>query len=58
LQKLKRELHNNRIAVDDIGSFKSISKIMIDYKDKQTVLKKFDEFGETLNIFKSIPSQI
>lgn len=33
LQKLKRELKNNRIAIEDLGSFKSISKIMSDYKD-------------------------
>jgi len=33
LQKLKRELHNNRIAIDDLTSFKSVSKIMSDYKD-------------------------
>lgn len=33
IQKLKRELHNNRIAIEQLGSFKSISKIMSDYKD-------------------------
>ena len=33
LQKLKRELKNNRIAVEDISSFKNISKIMSDFKD-------------------------
>lgn len=33
LQKLKRELKNNRIAIEDLSSFKSISKIMSDYKD-------------------------
>jgi len=34
LQKLKRELKNNRIAIEDMSSFKSISKIMSDYKDR------------------------
>jgi hypothetical protein len=33
IQKLKREIRNNRVAVDDLGSFKSTSKIMSDYKD-------------------------
>jgi hypothetical protein len=33
IQKLKREIRNNRIAVEDIGSFKNVSKIMSDYKD-------------------------
>lgn len=33
IQKLKRELKNNRIAIEDMSSFKSISKIMSDYKD-------------------------
>ena len=33
LQKLKRELKNNRIAIEDLSKFKSISKIMSDYKD-------------------------
>jgi len=34
LQKLKRELHNNRVSVEDLSSFKSVSKIMSDSKDK------------------------
>jgi hypothetical protein len=33
LQKLKRELHNNRVSVEDLSSFKSVSKIMSDSKD-------------------------
>ena len=33
LQKLKRELHNSRIGMEDLSSFKSVSKIMSDYKD-------------------------
>ena len=33
IQKLKREIRNNRVAVDDLGSFRSTSKIMSDYKD-------------------------
>jgi len=33
LQKLKRELKNNRVAIEELASFKSISKIMSDYKD-------------------------
>ena len=34
LQKLKRELHNSRIGMEDLSSFKSVSKIMSDYKDE------------------------
>jgi hypothetical protein len=33
LQKLKRELHNNRVSVEDLSSFKSVSKMMSDSKD-------------------------
>jgi len=33
IQKLKREIRNNRIAVEDLSSFKNVSKIMSDYKD-------------------------
>lgn len=30
IQKLKRELHNTRVTLDDLGSFKSLPKIMSD----------------------------
>lgn len=33
VQKLKRELYNTRITVDDLSSIKSIPKILSDYKD-------------------------
>jgi len=33
IQRLKREIRNNRVAVEDMSSFKNISKIMSDYKD-------------------------
>ena len=33
IQKLKRELNNSRITVEDLGSWKSIPKILSDYKD-------------------------
>lgn len=31
IQKLKRELYNTRITLDDLSSFKSIPKILSDY---------------------------
>lgn len=34
IQKLKRELYNTRITLDDLSSFKSIPKILSDFKDK------------------------
>lgn len=40
MQKLKRELRNQRITVDDIVSFKSIPKIMSDFKDMILLTKK------------------
>jgi hypothetical protein len=33
IQKLKREIRNNRVAVEDLSSFKNVSKMMSDYKD-------------------------
>jgi len=33
IQKLKRELYNTRITLDDLNSFKSIPKILSDFKD-------------------------
>ena len=33
IQKLKRELYNTRVTLDDLGSFKSIPKILSDFKD-------------------------
>jgi len=33
IQKLKRELYNTRVTLDDISSFKSIPKILSDFKD-------------------------
>ena len=44
MQKLKRELRNQRITVDDIVSFKSIPKIMSDFKDMILLTKKGVKF--------------
>jgi len=33
IQKLKRELYNTRVTLDDLSSFKSIPKILSDFKD-------------------------
>lgn len=33
IQKLRRELYNTRVTLDDLGSFKSIPKILSDFKD-------------------------
>ncbi|MFA7202782.1 MAG: hypothetical protein WC188_03625 [Candidatus Caldatribacteriota bacterium] len=33
IQKMKRELYNSRITLDDLNSFKSIPKILSDFKD-------------------------
>ena len=38
IQKLKRELYNTRITLDDLSSFKSIPKILSDFKDDQDCL--------------------
>jgi len=32
-QQLKRELYNSRVTLEDLGNFKSIPKILSDYKD-------------------------
>lgn len=40
IQKLTRQLRNQRITVDDIVSFKSIPKILSDYKDLILLSKK------------------
>ncbi len=44
IQKLKRELRNQRITVDDITSFKSIPKILSDFKDMIILTKKGTKF--------------
>lgn len=44
MQTLKRELRNQRITVDDIISFKSIPKIMSDFKDMILLTKKGVKF--------------
>jgi len=33
LQKLKREIYNTRVTLNDLGSFKSMSKILSDFRD-------------------------
>ncbi|MFW6219368.1 MAG: hypothetical protein ACOC33_00740 [bacterium] len=40
IQKLKRELNNSRITVEDLGSWKSIPKILSDYKDLYLLSKQ------------------
>lgn len=40
MQQLKRELRNQRITVDDIVSFKSLPKILSDFKDMILLSKK------------------
>lgn len=44
MQKLKRELRNQRITVDDIVSFKSMPKILSDFKDMILITKKGQRF--------------
>lgn len=44
MQKLKREIRNQRITVDDIVSFKSIPKILSDFKDMMVLTKKGTKF--------------
>lgn len=39
IQKLKKELYNTRMTVDDLSSFKSIPKILSDYKDMFMISK-------------------
>lgn len=33
IQRLKRELYNTRVSLSDLSSFKSIPKILSDFKD-------------------------
>lgn len=40
IQRLKRELNNSRITVEDLGSWKSIPKILSDYKDLYLLRKQ------------------
>lgn len=44
MQKLKREIRNQRITVDDIVNFKSIPKILSDFKDMMVLTKKGTKF--------------
>lgn len=44
IQKLKRELYNSRVTLDDLSSFKSIPKIMSDYKDMFILSKAGQKF--------------
>ena len=37
LQKLKKEIYNTRVTLNDLGSFKSISKILSDFRDMFTI---------------------
>ena len=40
VQKLKRELYNTRVTIDDIGSIKTMSKIFSDFKDFYTITRQ------------------
>ena len=44
MQKLKREIRNQRVTVDDIVSFKAIPKILSDFKDMMILTKKGTKF--------------
>ncbi len=44
IQKLKRELRNQRVSVDDLVSFKSIPRILSDFKDIILLSKKGQRF--------------
>ena len=33
IQKLKRELYNTRVTIDDLTNFKSMPKLLSDFKD-------------------------
>ncbi len=44
IQKLKRELRNQRISVDDLVSFKSIPRILSDFKDMILLSKKGQKY--------------
>jgi hypothetical protein len=39
IQKLKRELYNTRITLDDLSSFKNIPKLLSDFKDMFLISK-------------------
>ncbi|MFW6246933.1 MAG: portal protein [bacterium] len=43
LQKLKREIYNSKITINDLGSFKSVPKLLSDYKD----MFVFSQDGQT-----------
>ena len=40
IQKLRRELYNTRVTLDDLASFKSIPKILSDFKDMFILTKQ------------------
>ena len=40
IQKLRRELYNTRVTLDDLASFKSIPKILSDFKDMFVLTKQ------------------
>lgn len=44
MQKLKREIRNQRISIDDIVNFKAIPKILSDFKDMMILTKKGTKF--------------
>jgi len=44
VQKLKRELRNQRVSVDDVMSFKSVPNILSDFKDIVLLSKKGQRF--------------
>jgi len=44
VQKLKRELRNQRVSVDDVMSFKSIPNVLSDFKDIVLLSKKGQRF--------------
>ena len=44
IQKLKRELRNQRVSVDDLVSFKSVPRILSDFKDIILLSKKGQRF--------------
>jgi len=44
IQKLKRELYNTRVSVEDLSSFKSIPKILSDYKDMYLLAQNGQKF--------------
>jgi hypothetical protein len=44
IQKLKRELRNQRVTVEDLVSFKSVPKVLSDFKDVILLSKKGQRF--------------